>query len=271
MVKTYEQAAAFEHRFWLQVLGDHARFIYLALIVSETALIERAKQYIYEFDNLLAEARKPLSTNAFQQLSKQANQAAQSIRAYKLEIIRGQLENNVQIHFTPVFINHMVNEVEEYIRLLPYLERGETPPLMHEIHHHLLWLQDAYGHSHALESNLAVTENPLIEKTETFTEEFKEFYLKADDMAGLLRSGLHEFPALARFNTEVELKMAIFKDFLRELEELEIRNEVLDMISPLMPDHMAREECYYLIKLAESRGKQLPGCDPTKPRVKQKL
>ncbi|GAB6889346.1 DUF2935 domain-containing protein [Geobacillus stearothermophilus] len=43
---------------------------------------------------------------------------------------------------------------------------------------------------------------------------------------------------------------------------------VQGMQSPLMADHMAREECYYLQKLAETTGEvKAPACDPTKPRT----
>ncbi|QHN49727.1 DUF2935 domain-containing protein [Geobacillus stearothermophilus] len=40
------------------------------------------------------------------------------------------------------------------------------------------------------------------------------------------------------------------------------------MQSPLMADHMAREECYYLQKLAETTGEvKALAWDPTKPRT----
>lgn len=56
--------------------------------------------------------------------------------------------------------------------------------------------------------------------------------------------------------------------FLNELEELKINKEVLAVLTPLMADHMAREECYYLLKLSESAEIiSAPSCDPTKPRV----
>ncbi|WMJ18250.1 DUF2935 domain-containing protein [Geobacillus proteiniphilus] len=42
----------------------------------------------------------------------------------------------------------------------------------------------------------------------------------------------------------------------------------LRFLSPLMADHMAREECYYLQKLAETTGEVKPtACDLTKPRT----
>ena len=59
-------------------------------------------------------------------------------------------------------------------------------------------------------------------------------------------------PALNRFNHEVEVEMGLFKTFLNELEEMELSAEVLGIFSASMADHMAREEQYYLMKLAES-------------------
>ena len=37
----------------------------------------------------------------------------------------------------------MVNEVEEYITVLEFLNKGEVPPVFHELHYHLVWLTDA--------------------------------------------------------------------------------------------------------------------------------
>ena len=55
--------------------------------------------------------------------------------------------------------------------------------------------------------------------------------------------------------------------FLKELEELELSDELLSRIDPLMPDHMLREECYYLLKLSQSGSVPQPDCDPAKPRI----
>ena len=46
------------------------------------------------------------------------------------------------------------------------------------------------------------------------------------------------------------------------MEELELSNEVLSVLSARMADHMAREECYYLLKLAQSSGLEMPKCNP---------
>jgi len=43
--------------------------------------------------------------------------------------------------------------------------------------------------------------------------------------------------------------------------------KVLGIISPLVLDHMFREECYYLTKLSMVSDTKEPDCDPGKPRV----
>ena len=46
------------------------------------------------------------------------------------------------------------------------------------------------------------------------------------------------------------------------MEELELSHEVLSALSARMADRMAREECYYLLKLAQSSGLEMPKCNP---------
>ncbi|MER2142108.1 MAG: DUF2935 domain-containing protein, partial [Priestia megaterium] len=144
------------------------------------------------------------------------------------------------------------NELEEYLRILKYLKQGGIPPIFHELHHHLIWLVDASGHAGAINDRLDGVEKRLKEKSSTFTKHFVQFYLKAVELTGYLRTNIQKFPALTRFNSEVEVEMGLFKTFLNELEEMELTAEVLGSFSASMADHMAREEQYYLMKLAES-------------------
>ncbi len=74
------------------------------------------------------------------------------------------------------------------------------------------------------------------------------------ELAGYLRSNIQSFPALTRFNKDVEIEMTLFKTFLRELEEMELSAEVLGTFTAPMADHMWREEQYYLSKLAQASG-----------------
>jgi hypothetical protein len=267
MSNQFTEATIFEHRFWLQILGDHGRFIYYGLPIDEEELLKKANRYIRIFDQLLAKSRQSLSNAELDALSKDAYSQALEVRTFKLNLLELHLQGKTKIKLSPTFINHMVNEVEEYIENLRYIVKGTLPPTQHPIHHHLIWLQDAAGHAGAINDSLDAIEKDFKAKSNYFTKEFEHFYLKAIEIAGYLRTGLQTFPALNRFNKQVDTEMSIFKDFLREIEELELNAEILGIFSPLMADHMAREECYYLIKLAESSGTPLPKCDPTKPRV----
>jgi hypothetical protein len=264
MATSYEQAARFEHGFWLQVLGDHSRFIHDSLAPSQKEEIKTAKYFIQTFDQLLAS----VNSADLIQLSKKAYEEAQKIRAFKLKIVKMHLVAEIKIQLGPTFINHMVNEVEEYIRVLEYLQKGEIPPIFHELHHHLVWLLDAAGHAGAIDDNLDRIEKKMKNKSAEYTKNFENFYLKAVELAGFLRANVTSFPALDRFNQDVSLEMKLFMGFLNEIEELELSKQALGTFDALMADHMSREECYYLTKLAQSTKLSSPNCDPTKPRLK---
>ncbi|SFF20974.1 protein of unknown function [Paenibacillus algorifonticola] len=75
------------------------------------------------------------------------------------------------------------------------------------------------------------------------------------------------YPALTKFYKDVDMEMKIFMAFLQEVEEQDISAELLSRLNPLVPDHMYREECYYLLKLSQNESVPPPGCDPAKPRV----
>ncbi|CAM3570707.1 DUF2935 domain-containing protein [Paenibacillus lactis] len=49
----------YEHRFWLQILGDHCRFIFTALSPKEKTDVAIAERLRDNFDALLGEARRP--------------------------------------------------------------------------------------------------------------------------------------------------------------------------------------------------------------------
>ncbi|MGM0844775.1 MAG: DUF2935 domain-containing protein [Bacillota bacterium] len=266
--KNFEEKALYEHRFWLQILGDHARFIRDTLSPVEKEEIEKAEHFITVMDQLLELSRQPLSGQKLDDMSSMAAKQTEKFRTFKLSLIKKKLTGKVIIGLGETFINHMVNELEEYLKILDHLLTNKEVPDFHPVHHHLLWLADAAGHAGAINDNLDLSEKNLKHKGTAFQKDFEAFYLKAIELAGYLRTGLMDFPALSKFNEDVELEMKIFKSFLDELEEWEMNNKLLGSFSALMADHMGREECYYLIKLYESAGTELPECDPTAPRVK---
>ncbi|UKS27929.1 DUF2935 domain-containing protein [Paenibacillus sp. HWE-109] len=261
------QQVLFEHRFWLQILGDHSRFIYNALTPKETKDIKLADHFITEFDQLLNQARLPDAGNALDQLNNQAYELTLHLQKFKLNILDRLLIRHIQIGLSPTFINHMLNELEEYLRILLALLAGKGVPFFAALHHDLLWLPDAGGHAASIASDLDAVEKRLIKKSELFEQHFNEFYLKAIELSGYTRTMRTNFPALAKFHTDVNMEMSIFMAFLTELETIDLSAELLSRLNPLVPDHMYREECYYLLKLAQTGAITAPDCDPTKPRI----
>lgn len=259
----WENKARFEHSFWLQILGDHSRFILEALAPAEKDSIQRAEELIRNFDLLLGKVQ---SEDPFK-LSEMAENETKKLREFKLRILKRHLAGKIKIYLSPSFLNHMLNELEEYERLISYFAEKQIPPVFHEVHHHLVWLLDATGHADAITGNLDLAERQLKEKSHQYTKQFEAYYLKAEEMAGYLRTNLSTFPSLEKFNTDVALEMKLFQNFLHEIEELRLHQQALGTFSPLMADHMYREECYYLTKLAESANIEKPGCDPAKPRL----
>ncbi|CAM4392058.1 DUF2935 domain-containing protein [Paenibacillus alkaliterrae] len=262
-----EEQALFEHRFWLQILGDHSRFIYNTLSPKETQDTEAASQFISHFDHLLNMSRMHDASVRLSELNKLAFEATEKLRTFKLNLLDRLLLGKVTIGLTPTFINHMVNELEEYLKILHALLDGKPVPQFPSLHHDLLWLPDAAGHAASIAMDLDAVEQRMIKKSEKFEKHFNAFYLKAIELTGYFRTMREHYPALARFHTDVNVEMAVFMAFLKELEELDLSAELLSRLNPLVPDHMYREECYYLLKLSQSGAIVSPKCDPAKPRL----
>jgi hypothetical protein len=265
-----DRNAIFEHQFWLQIMGDHSRFILHALSPKEMKDIETAEQFIRVFDQLLEQSRRIADDSQLAELNRVAQQWTMSLRAFKLSLLERLLLVRLEIGLTPSFLNHMVNELEEYVRILGELVQGRPVPQFQPLHHDLLWLPDAAFHATAISKDLDGVEKRLIKKSEAFEQHFNEFYLKAIELTGYLRTVNTHYPVIGRFHKDVNVEMVIFMAFLTEIEELELNEELLSRLYPLVPDHMFREECYYLMKLAGSGEIAPPNCNPAKPRVEIK-
>ncbi|KMT20781.1 DUF2935 domain-containing protein [Clostridium cylindrosporum] len=265
-VNNIKEMALFEHRFWLQILGDHSRFILNALSPKETTNIQKANEFINLFDNLLQKSRKQLSLEEVTDLNHEAYDAAMKLREFKLSILTKQISGKINFDLPPTFVNHMLNELDSYICILKGLMAGKTS-LQRDMQLHLLWLLDGAGHARAISARLDDTEKELINKSNIYEKVFTNLYLKSIEFNGYRRTGLCDFPALRKLNEDADEKMTLFKKFLKELEEGVTEKKVLSSLSPLVPDHMFREECYYLTKLSMVANINKPGCNPGKPRV----
>lgn len=109
--KDIKEMTLFEHQFWLQVLGDHSRFILNSLSPNEKPLIEQSEKFINLFDELLYTARESPSDEELKILNQNAYEAAMKLREFKLFLIDKHIVDKINIALPPTFINHMVNEL----------------------------------------------------------------------------------------------------------------------------------------------------------------
>lgn len=259
----YVQSAQYELRFWLPVLRDHLLFIRTGLSPDETEEINTNAGLLDAWTAVAEDLPGCVDPSAMAGFAGRAQEFTEQVRAYKLHLLRRKLTDQIQFSLTPTFVNHMVNEVDEAQRVLDSLSAGQPPAPVHPLHHDMLWLLDASGHASVLHGMTDPAERTVLEKTSAFTATFDAFYLKAMELAGYLRTRAAYFPALTRLHKDVNLEMNVFRLFLRELEELALSDQLLRGFLPLLPDHMAREECYYLNQLARSGAVPNPECDPS--------
>lgn len=257
----------FEHQFWLQILGDHSRFIFFSLAPTETEYILLAQEFILIFDQLLEQSRKKLEASELFELNQKALETAYRLREFKLELLSMSLTSDLKSHLSSSFFNDMLNELEEYILILTAI-MNEQEPITHPLHYHMLWLSDAIGHASTLSSSLDLVEKDYIDQSYKFEVLFQDLYLKSLLFNGYLRTQMMDFAALERFNDQVKLAITNFIEFLENLRDQRLDSRVLGTLMPLMADHMVREECYYLLKLSKTtKTVRKPECDPTSPRV----
>lgn len=266
-----DSSLLFEHRFWLQILGDHSRFLIGALPSTEVKLIEKSNEFKNIFDSLLNTSRQNLNSEKISELTTLAYDAAKSIRSFKLHIITNQIAGDVKINLPPTFINHMVNEVEEYLKILNFYLNKKDDFLLNPIHYHLLWLSDGSGHADSIASTLDMSEKKLIKISKKFSKNFEDLYLKSVEFKGYQRTGVKNFPALDQLNESANSEMDLFKSFLEHLKMSVMDKETLGTLIPLTLDHMYREECYYQTKLSKVSNIKPPDCDPTKPRINSNM
>ncbi len=261
-----QDSALSEHQFWLQIMGDHSRFLFFSFAPTQANYILTSQEFIILFDQLLEQSYKHLTRTELEELNRKAYEAAYRFREFKINLLSLSLTSDLKSQLTSSFLNDMLGELEEYLFLLNSLINGQLP-LLHPLHYHMLWLTDATFHAAAILSELDFVEKDLINLTNQYEIQFEELYMKSIIMNGYLRTGINQFPSLERLNDLVWNIMNSFMEFLETIRDQKIDGKVLGSLMPLLADHMFREECYYLLKLSQTATNiRKPDCNPARPR-----
>ena len=236
----------FENRFWLQILGDHLRFIEGSLHVKEAELLGRVKRLKETLDELLKEARSK-SVRPEKILP-----VVEEVKKLKLDILHRHINGEIKIGLPPTFINHMINELESFEKILlnPDAEK-------HVLEDHYLWQSDAKGHAISLLQKLDPTEKKLMKEIKKVKKAFGAGFNATIEYIGYLRTGNAEFPALDKLNNDTLVELLVFLKMLETMKEERMTLKISGSLDVLLLDHMGRESSYAMKKILEHSGKQV--------------
>ncbi len=259
---------ALDNRFWLQLMGDHARLVFKSLSPDEKQEIGEAQSFITRLDGLLEEARKNPEEKAQINLGGRAEKAAQDFRKYILHLLKRQITGDLAIDLNPATLSMIVNSAEIFIDVLNAYLKGRLPSF-NALILYSFWLQNIYIDSLNIQKDIGILYFEERQKAGEFADLFLKLYNTASIIDGLHRTGLSAFPAQDKFNDQVQGTMIAYAEYLVDLIKLIVNNQYIGSLSLLFVDSTYRQLCYFMTKLSEVSTVKPPVCDPTSPRMEQ--
>ena len=251
-----------DQAFWLQVMEEHALFIFDHLSPREVPAIRQAQQFIQAYAELRRRAQNgsdPLPT----QFAQEALQVSRAFMDYKLALMRARINNDIVLNLTPAFFNGIISELEEYIRLLTPLAVGEEPAPVSAFHDLFLWLPDQLGHASLMVKDLDLVERALSRETNQYVETFTGQYLSAIQLSGYARALGPRFPKLDQLVEEIAGTTQGFYKVVKQALELYRTDRLMNRATAVFLEHHFEESKYFLRKL----GEQFPELAVSRPQL----
>jgi hypothetical protein len=105
--------------FWNRQMAEHAKFIAGLLDPSEDALIETARMFGREFDELTAEAEQAArQTMDIAGVTADSRQGTERLRDFKAAGTKGLLECKIQSIIIPLLGDHVLREANHYLCIM---------------------------------------------------------------------------------------------------------------------------------------------------------
>ena len=229
--------------FWTGILADHAKFQINAFSPKEVLLIKEAEKFHLYF----AEKNEALKQKENVDINDLEKHTSDFID-FKKSMITSLLHHNILINFSPSFINHMVNEADEFLSML----RGsvlpgkmENPPLYMKT-----WLADASGHASTLAAFLDFAEVPTIKQGQIFKQMFDDLGKKASEVTNI-KENLHTDIDVGLLKNEVIYTLDEFIKYCEGVGELLDEKKIMSIgtLSSEVTNHFIKEHNYFIQKL----------------------
>lgn len=244
---------AYKINFWSGIMRDHAEFFLISLSHRESEFINTAQFFKNAFINIGDESialKDAQSSVPIAALINKVMPLLLNFINFKRIATRKLLQCDIELSLPPTFINHMINEAMEFYRDLCAMKTGKAMnPTAENILLHKIWLPDASGHAASISAELDPTETMLIKEAEDFKKAFDNLFIKAMELGQMLERTCLDNSSLDWLNNEVEKKIKEFICFLDKVRQLREQCKALGTLKPLIPDHMIREEKYYLASI----------------------
>jgi hypothetical protein len=255
LTATVSLSVSQEHRFWLDILQDHARFLLDHLSPHEKVWIEEADKYVHVFNCLLRKLDDlPASSNASSKLwiayAKEAHTAAAGY--YQLE---GRLQalliaEQVELSMSPALLNGTLTENQEYLRMLQYYVQGAEAPALSLWSLMDLWLDDQLGHAELIQELLAPLSLQHAVEAGSLAEEFRSHLLSNKAIQGYLRFTPPGFSG--QLNLARDAAASVVRLFLLVEETVSLLRPLPHLEASLLRlvEHHLPEASYFMTKLS---------------------
>lgn len=261
-----------EHRFWLEILEDHAQFVFEFLSPAEKQWVAVTTSYIRSFRSLrkqlqgLNREAVPSSLEMIH-FARQVQPVAVAYTELESTLQRLRMRNQVVLSASPSYFNGTLLENREYVRLLSYYVCGQHPPPLPLAELLELWLVDQLGHAILLANHLDPVETTIIRRADQFRAAFQTHLLQNRTMTLYLQSERPGFPRQMKLAAEVAEKVVQFYDFVQYVVREYRHHRLMNKTTVRFLEHHFPEACYLLYKLSHYAPQiTIPSdCQLTKP------
>ncbi|MDF2925013.1 MAG: hypothetical protein K0R57_3927 [Paenibacillaceae bacterium] len=244
-----------EHRFWLEILQDHASFLQERLNPREEVWREEALRHRKALarlgDRLETLGGLPsASSRQWIDYAKEAHMTAASYYHLEGRVQALLLANDIRMNADPAHLNCTLMENEEYLRLLEYYVQGAEAPRLPLWNLMELWLDDQLNHARQLCGYMQPTDRDLSVKAGALADEFRSHLLHNKTILGFLRFTPPGFPEQLRFARDAAASVVRMFRLLEEAAvALRVRAES-GSIAVRMIEHQLPETSYFMRKLS---------------------
>lgn len=244
-----------EHAFWLEILQDHAIFVYDYLAPYEQQWIAAAEHYIQAFEDLLQKLNavpqgEEVYSDQMINLAKDIWPVAKGYYELEGSLQSQRINNAVQVSLSPTYFNGTLNENQEYLRQLSFYMQGQPAPPLSLVQLFDLWLEDQLGHAVLLRNSLDPLERDIIQRTDAYSAKFQGFMVQNQQMKGYLRfspPGIRRQQLMAH---EVGMAVLEMNSFISMVVTRYQTTEVLNKTTLRFLEHHFPETCYFIIHLS---------------------